>query len=188
MGRVPEMRLQEPLEGTWPCQHFDFSPVTLISDFWPLELGEKIPIALSHRVHDGLLGWPQELKAEGIELFFQYLHCTASNLSGPCRQQGGRGKRSPRCLVPVFQAAQNHGNSSYSSGGRRPTSGCQQGRSPPGALKEGALPAPGGSQLSLAFLGLSLCHSSVCLCHHMASSLDFSVSSCGLLIKTLDPV
>lgn len=45
--------LPEPLEGTRPCRHFDVSPVTLIPDFWPPELGEKIPIALSRQVCDG---------------------------------------------------------------------------------------------------------------------------------------
>ena len=28
----------EPVEGSWPCQHFDFEPVKLISGFWPPEL------------------------------------------------------------------------------------------------------------------------------------------------------
>lgn len=28
----------EPLKGMWPCQHLDFSRVTLMSDFWPPEL------------------------------------------------------------------------------------------------------------------------------------------------------
>lgn len=56
-----------------------------------------------------------------------------------------------------------------------------------GALQP-SLPAPGGSRLCLAVLGLSLCHSSFCLRHHKAPSLGVSVSSCGLPIKTLDPV
>lgn len=28
----------EPLEGAWSCQHPDFGPVILISDFWPIDM------------------------------------------------------------------------------------------------------------------------------------------------------
>ena len=31
----------EPLEGARPCQHLDFGPGILISDFWPLDLPEN---------------------------------------------------------------------------------------------------------------------------------------------------
>ena len=35
-GRDNESPL-EPLEWTWPCQHFDLGPVMLVFNSWPLE-------------------------------------------------------------------------------------------------------------------------------------------------------
>ena len=51
----------ESAEGAGPYRHLDFVPGTLISDFWPPELGEKkISTGQSQPVCGKLLQQPQE--------------------------------------------------------------------------------------------------------------------------------